>query len=149
MMRRCELPARDLRLLDPLFVYPSTVLGRERTIVVNLEQIRSSSPPTRCSSSTPSTATSSSTPPSCSAASSSAPRATSSPSSFTPLSSPSRPPAPSSTPSYISRYKNRFHNFIKHLREIGDEKNSTHWMQGRRWRVTHSHGEEQHQLKLF
>uniref|UniRef100_K3XWB2 Magnesium transporter n=1 Tax=Setaria italica TaxID=4555 RepID=K3XWB2_SETIT len=40
MMRRCELPARDLRLLDPLFVYPSTVLGRERAIVVNLEQIR-------------------------------------------------------------------------------------------------------------
>ena len=40
MMRRCELPARDLRLLDPLFVYPSTILGRERAIVVNLEQIR-------------------------------------------------------------------------------------------------------------
>uniref|UniRef100_A0A8R7PAP5 Uncharacterized protein n=2 Tax=Triticum urartu TaxID=4572 RepID=A0A8R7PAP5_TRIUA len=40
MMRRCELPARDLRLLDPLFIYPSTVLGRERAIVVNLEQIR-------------------------------------------------------------------------------------------------------------
>ena len=40
MMRRCELLARDLRLLDPLFVYPSTVLGRERAIVVNLEQIR-------------------------------------------------------------------------------------------------------------
>ena len=39
MMRRCDLPARDLRLLDPLFVYPSTVLGRERTIVINLEQI--------------------------------------------------------------------------------------------------------------
>ena len=40
MMWCCELPARDLRLLDPLFVYPSTVLGRERAIVVNLEQIR-------------------------------------------------------------------------------------------------------------
>uniref|UniRef100_A0A0A8YRV2 Magnesium transporter n=1 Tax=Arundo donax TaxID=35708 RepID=A0A0A8YRV2_ARUDO len=40
MMRRCELPARDLRLLDPLFVYPSTILGRESAIVVNLEQIR-------------------------------------------------------------------------------------------------------------
>ncbi|KAM3700200.1 hypothetical protein ACB098_05G079200 [Castanea mollissima] len=26
MMRRCDLPARDLRLLDPLFVYPSTIL---------------------------------------------------------------------------------------------------------------------------
>ncbi|XP_020114371.1 magnesium transporter MRS2-1-like [Ananas comosus] len=40
MMRRCDLPARDLRLLDPLFVYPSTILGRERAIVVNLEQVR-------------------------------------------------------------------------------------------------------------
>eukprot|EP00897_Mesotaenium_endlicherianum_P008446 jgi/Mesen1/762/ME000110S_11031 len=40
IMRRCELPARDLRLLDPVFVYPSTILGRERAIVVNLEQIR-------------------------------------------------------------------------------------------------------------
>ncbi|XP_020575760.1 magnesium transporter MRS2-1-like isoform X2 [Phalaenopsis equestris] len=40
IMRRCDLPARDLRLLDPIFVYPSTILGRERAIVVNLEQIR-------------------------------------------------------------------------------------------------------------
>ncbi|KAL8103306.1 magnesium transporter MRS2-1-like isoform X1 [Apium graveolens] len=40
MMCRCDLPARDLRLLDPLFVYPSTILGREKAIVVNLEQIR-------------------------------------------------------------------------------------------------------------
>jgi magnesium transporter len=40
MMRRCELPARDLRLLDPLFVYPSAILGRERAVVVNLERIR-------------------------------------------------------------------------------------------------------------
>ncbi|GMH03591.1 hypothetical protein Nepgr_005430 [Nepenthes gracilis] len=40
MMRRCDLPARDLRLLDPLFVYPSTILGREKAIVVNLEHIR-------------------------------------------------------------------------------------------------------------
>ncbi|WOH09954.1 hypothetical protein DCAR_0729415 [Daucus carota subsp. sativus] len=40
MMRRCDLPARDLRLLDPSFVYPSTILGRDRAIVVNLEQIR-------------------------------------------------------------------------------------------------------------
>ena len=40
LMRRLDLPARDLRLLDPLFVYPSTILGRERAIVVNLEQIR-------------------------------------------------------------------------------------------------------------
>lgn len=40
LMRRCQLPARDLRLLDPLFVYPSTILGREKAIVVSLEQIR-------------------------------------------------------------------------------------------------------------
>ncbi|KAG0483249.1 hypothetical protein HPP92_011333 [Vanilla planifolia] len=40
MMRWCDLPARDLRLLDPLFVYPSTILGREKAIVVKLEQIR-------------------------------------------------------------------------------------------------------------
>ncbi|KAG0480846.1 hypothetical protein HPP92_011704 [Vanilla planifolia] len=39
-MKRCGLPARDLRLLDPLFVYPSTILGREKAIVVSLEQIR-------------------------------------------------------------------------------------------------------------
>ncbi|KAJ4978209.1 hypothetical protein NE237_008989 [Protea cynaroides] len=40
MMRRCDLPARDLRLLDPLFVYPSMIFGREKAIVINLEQIR-------------------------------------------------------------------------------------------------------------
>ncbi|XP_037492183.1 magnesium transporter MRS2-5 [Jatropha curcas] len=40
IMRHCSLPARDLRLLDPLFIYPSTILGREKAIVVGLEQIR-------------------------------------------------------------------------------------------------------------
>ncbi|KAL0386036.1 UNVERIFIED_CONTAM: Magnesium transporter MRS2-5 [Sesamum radiatum] len=40
LMRRCSLPSRDLRLLDPLFIYPSTILGREKAIVVSLEQIR-------------------------------------------------------------------------------------------------------------
>ncbi|KAJ7943341.1 Magnesium transporter MRS2-like protein [Quillaja saponaria] len=40
IMRCCSLPARDLRLLDPMFIYPSTILGREKAIVVNLEQIR-------------------------------------------------------------------------------------------------------------
>lgn len=40
VMRHCALPARDLRLLDPKFIYPSTILGREQAIVVNLEQIR-------------------------------------------------------------------------------------------------------------
>ncbi|KAI3959315.1 hypothetical protein MKW98_018905 [Papaver atlanticum] len=40
LMRHCSLPARDLRLLDPLFIYPSTILGREKAIVVSLEKIR-------------------------------------------------------------------------------------------------------------
>ncbi|GFZ10911.1 magnesium transporter 3 [Actinidia rufa] len=40
VMRHCSLPARDLRLLDPLFIYPSTILGRENAIVVSLEKIR-------------------------------------------------------------------------------------------------------------
>lgn len=40
IMRNCSLPSRDLRLLDPLFIYPSAILGREKAIVVNLEQIR-------------------------------------------------------------------------------------------------------------
>lgn len=40
IMTHCCLPARDLRLLDPLFIYPSTILGREKAIVVSLEQIR-------------------------------------------------------------------------------------------------------------
>lgn len=40
IMKRCSLPSRDLRLLDPLFIYPSSILGRERAIVVSLEKIR-------------------------------------------------------------------------------------------------------------
>ncbi|KAL3511046.1 hypothetical protein ACH5RR_030447 [Cinchona calisaya] len=40
LMRHCSLPARDLRLLDPMFIYPSSILGREKAIVVSLEQIR-------------------------------------------------------------------------------------------------------------
>ncbi|PKA54257.1 Magnesium transporter MRS2-3 [Apostasia shenzhenica] len=40
IMRRTGLPARDLRILDPQLSYPSTVLGRERAIVINLEQIK-------------------------------------------------------------------------------------------------------------
>ncbi|KAL1317066.1 hypothetical protein AAHE18_15G110200 [Arachis hypogaea] len=39
-MRRTGLPAHDLRILDPLLSYPSTVLGRERAIVINLEHIK-------------------------------------------------------------------------------------------------------------
>ncbi|RRT64676.1 hypothetical protein GW17_00028645 [Ensete ventricosum] len=40
IMRRTGLPARDLRVLDPLLSYPSTILGRERAIVINLEHIK-------------------------------------------------------------------------------------------------------------
>lgn len=40
IMRRTGLPARDLRVLDPMLSYPSTILGRERAIVVNLEHIK-------------------------------------------------------------------------------------------------------------
>lgn len=40
LMRRTCLPARDLRILDPLLSYPSTVLGRDRAIVINLEHIK-------------------------------------------------------------------------------------------------------------
>ncbi|KAL8465261.1 hypothetical protein ACS0TY_034678 [Phlomoides rotata] len=40
IMRRTGLPARDLRILDPVLSYPSTVLGRERAVVVNLEHIK-------------------------------------------------------------------------------------------------------------
>ncbi|KAF2294375.1 hypothetical protein GH714_009822 [Hevea brasiliensis] len=39
-MRRTGLPPRDLRILDPLLSYPSTILGRERAIVINLEHIK-------------------------------------------------------------------------------------------------------------
>uniref|UniRef100_A0A7N0RA36 Magnesium transporter n=1 Tax=Kalanchoe fedtschenkoi TaxID=63787 RepID=A0A7N0RA36_KALFE len=40
IMRRVEINARDLRILDPLLSYPSTILGRERVIVLNLEHIK-------------------------------------------------------------------------------------------------------------
>ncbi|KAF9621151.1 hypothetical protein IFM89_016645 [Coptis chinensis] len=40
IMRRTGLPARDLRILDPILSYPSTVLGREKAIVINLEHIK-------------------------------------------------------------------------------------------------------------
>lgn len=40
VMRRTGLPARDLRILDPILSYPSIVLGRERAIVINLEHIK-------------------------------------------------------------------------------------------------------------
>lgn len=40
IMRRTGLPARDMRLLDPMLLHPSTILGRERAIVVILEHIK-------------------------------------------------------------------------------------------------------------
>ncbi|KAI4349444.1 hypothetical protein L6164_010031 [Bauhinia variegata] len=40
IMRRVEIHARDLRILDPLLSYPSTILGREKVIVLNLEHIK-------------------------------------------------------------------------------------------------------------
>ncbi|RVW54954.1 Magnesium transporter MRS2-2 [Vitis vinifera] len=40
IMRRVHIHARDLRILDPLLSYPSTILGRERAIVLNLEHIK-------------------------------------------------------------------------------------------------------------
>lgn len=39
IMRRVPINARDLRILDPMLSYPSTILGREKAIVLNLEVI--------------------------------------------------------------------------------------------------------------
>ncbi|EOX94567.1 hypothetical protein QUC31_004591 [Theobroma cacao] len=40
VMRRVQIHARDLRILDPMLSYPSTILGREKVIVLNLEHIK-------------------------------------------------------------------------------------------------------------
>ncbi|XP_014754524.1 magnesium transporter MRS2-C isoform X3 [Brachypodium distachyon] len=40
LMRRLDLPGRDLRMLDPFFAYPTTILARDRAIVCNLEHLR-------------------------------------------------------------------------------------------------------------
>ncbi|XP_058735607.1 magnesium transporter MRS2-F-like [Vicia villosa] len=40
IMRRTGLPARDLRVLDPALSSPSSIVGREKSIVVNLEHIK-------------------------------------------------------------------------------------------------------------
>ncbi|KAI3459456.1 hypothetical protein Pfo_016119 [Paulownia fortunei] len=37
IMRRLKIDARDLRILDPLLSYPSTILAREKAILLNLE----------------------------------------------------------------------------------------------------------------
>ncbi|XP_020587071.1 magnesium transporter MRS2-I-like isoform X2 [Phalaenopsis equestris] len=40
IMHRVQIHARDLRIIDPLFSYPSAILGREKAIVLNLEHIK-------------------------------------------------------------------------------------------------------------
>ncbi|WOL08001.1 magnesium transporter MRS2-I-like [Canna indica] len=40
IMRRVQIHARDLRIIDPLLSYPSAILGREKAIVLNLEHIK-------------------------------------------------------------------------------------------------------------
>ncbi|XP_045090989.1 magnesium transporter MRS2-E isoform X2 [Aegilops tauschii subsp. strangulata] len=40
IMEITGLPARDLRMLDPQLSYPSTILGRDRAVVVNLEHVK-------------------------------------------------------------------------------------------------------------
>lgn len=40
IMHRVQINARDLRIIDPLLSYPSSILGRERAIVLNLEHIK-------------------------------------------------------------------------------------------------------------
>lgn len=40
IMRRTGLPARDLRVFDTKLSQPSSILGREKAIIVNLEHIR-------------------------------------------------------------------------------------------------------------
>ncbi|KAH9603782.1 hypothetical protein KSS87_018808 [Heliosperma pusillum] len=40
IMHRVNIHARDLRILDPLLSYPSTILGREKAIVLNLEHLK-------------------------------------------------------------------------------------------------------------
>ncbi|KAK8486532.1 hypothetical protein V6N13_094551 [Hibiscus sabdariffa] len=40
IMRRTGLPDWGLQIFDPFLSYPSTVLGRERAIVINLEHIK-------------------------------------------------------------------------------------------------------------
>jgi len=40
IMHRVRIHARDLRILDPLLSYPSTILGRDQAIVLNLEHFK-------------------------------------------------------------------------------------------------------------
>ncbi|KAL5070271.1 hypothetical protein RYX36_021158, partial [Vicia faba] len=40
IMQRTGLTARDLRILDPMLSYPSTIMARDKAMVLNLEQIK-------------------------------------------------------------------------------------------------------------
>ncbi|PKU66994.1 magnesium transporter MRS2-I [Dendrobium catenatum] len=40
IMHRVQIHARDLRIIDPMLSYPSTILGREKAVVLNLEHIK-------------------------------------------------------------------------------------------------------------
>uniref|UniRef100_A0A0D9V8B0 Magnesium transporter n=1 Tax=Leersia perrieri TaxID=77586 RepID=A0A0D9V8B0_9ORYZ len=40
IMKMTGLPGRDLRVLDPVLAYPSTILGRDRAIVVRLQGVK-------------------------------------------------------------------------------------------------------------
>jgi hypothetical protein len=40
IMEMTGLPTRDLRVLDPDLDSPSTILGRERAVIVNLEHVK-------------------------------------------------------------------------------------------------------------
>ncbi|KAG1368716.1 putative Magnesium transporter MRS2-7 [Cocos nucifera] len=40
VMQRVQIHARDLRIIDPLLSYPSSIMARERAIVLNLEHIK-------------------------------------------------------------------------------------------------------------
>ncbi|OIW07250.1 hypothetical protein TanjilG_08365 [Lupinus angustifolius] len=40
IMQRVQIHARDFRIIDPFLSYPSTILGRDKAIVLNLEHIK-------------------------------------------------------------------------------------------------------------
>lgn len=40
ILRRCSVLAQDLRIVDPKLSYPSTILGRDRAIVLNLQPMK-------------------------------------------------------------------------------------------------------------
>ena len=40
IMRRTGLSKRDLRILDPMLLYPAAIMGREKAVVINLEYVK-------------------------------------------------------------------------------------------------------------